>query len=62
MDIGLVFDEEGNPSYFVNEIERSATMSMWLKVIEGTTNRSMLDTFARVLHTHVTQLNDFYTY
>ena len=62
MDIGLMFDGEGNPSYFVTDIERSATMSMWLKVIEDTTNRSMLDTFARVLHTHVTQLNDFYTY
>ena len=62
MDIGLMFDEEGKPSYFVNEIERTQTMSMWLKVTEDSTNRSMLDTLARVLHTHVTRLDDLYTY
>ena len=62
MDIGLMFNEMGEPSYFVNEIERTATMSMWLKVIDDTTNRSMLDTFARVLHTHVTRLEDLYTF
>ncbi|KAG6369439.1 hypothetical protein JVT61DRAFT_14857 [Boletus reticuloceps] len=62
MDIGLMFDGEGNPSYFVNEIERTPTMSMWLKVVEDTTNRFMFDTFARVLHSHVTRLDDLYTF
>ncbi|KAG6380436.1 hypothetical protein JVT61DRAFT_8574 [Boletus reticuloceps] len=62
MDIGIIFDAEGNPSYFVNEIERTQTMSMWLKTVEDTTNRTMLDTFARILHTHMTELDDIYTY
>lgn len=61
LDIGLMFDEEGNPSYFVNEVERTPTMSMWLKTVGDTTNRCMLDTFARILHTHVSQLDDLYT-
>lgn len=60
MDIGLIFDEDGNPSYFVNEIERSPTMSMWLKVVEDTTNRFILDTFARALYTHIMQLDNLY--
>lgn len=62
MDIGLMFDEEGNPSYFVNEVERTPTMSMWLKTVEDTTNQSMLDTLARILHTYLTRLDDLYTF
>lgn len=61
MDVGLIFDDDGNPSYFVNEIERSPTMSMWLRAIDDTSNRFMLDTFARVLHTHITDLDNIYT-
>ena len=57
-----MFDESGNPSYFVNEIERTPTMSMWLKMLDDSTIQSMLSTFASVLHTHVTQLDDTYTF
>ncbi|KAF8452839.1 hypothetical protein L210DRAFT_846317 [Boletus edulis BED1] len=62
MDIGIIFDAQGKPSYFVNEIERTQTMCMWLKTVEDTTNRTMLDTFARILHTHMTELDNIYTY
>ncbi|KIK76715.1 hypothetical protein PAXRUDRAFT_169020 [Paxillus rubicundulus Ve08.2h10] len=62
MDIGLMFDTDGRPSYFVNEVERTPTMSMWLNTVEDTTVRVMLDTFARVLHTHLTSLNHPYIY
>lgn len=61
MDVGLMFDAEGNPSYFVNEVERTPTMSMWLKT-QDATNRSMLDTFARILHTHISRLDDLYIF
>ena len=62
MDIGLMFDRDGNPSYFVNEVERSQTMSLWLRTVEDASMRGMVDTFARVLHSHLSDLADPYTY
>ncbi|KAF9230949.1 hypothetical protein BU15DRAFT_82991 [Melanogaster broomeanus] len=62
IDVGLIFDADGNPSYFVNEVERTPTMSMWLKTVEDTTLRGMLDTLARVLHNHLMELGNPYTY
>lgn len=61
-DVGLMFDDDGNPSYFVNEVERSQTMSLWLKTVEDTSMRGMVDTFARVLHSHLSDLGDPYKY
>jgi hypothetical protein len=29
MDIGILIDEEGQASYFVNEVERTPTTSLW---------------------------------
>ncbi|KAF9230259.1 hypothetical protein BU15DRAFT_69346 [Melanogaster broomeanus] len=62
IDVGLIFDADGNPSYFVNEVERTPTMSMWLKTVEDTTLQGMLDTFARILHNHLMELDNPYTY
>jgi hypothetical protein len=61
-DVGLMFDSEGHPSYFVNEVERSQTMSLWLKTVEDASMRGMIDTFARVLHSHLSDMSDPYTY
>ena len=61
IDVGLIFDKNGNPSYFVNEIEHTPTMSMWLKVIYDINNR--IDTFTWVLHTYYMNIEkDLYTY
>ena len=62
LDIGLMFDKDGSPSYFVNEVERSQTMSLWLKTVEDASMRGMVDTFARVLHTHLSDLGNPYMY
>lgn len=62
IDVGLMFDGDGKPSYFVNEVERSQTMSLWLRTVEDASMRGMVDTFARVLHTHLSDLTSPYTY
>ena len=31
-----MFDGDGNLSYFVNEVERLQTMSLWLRTVEDT--------------------------
>lgn len=53
VDIGLMFDEAGEPGYFVNEIERSATTSLWLRTMEEEDQRTIADSFAGVLHSYL---------
>jgi hypothetical protein len=33
MDIGLYFDSGGRASYFINEVERTATTSLWGRTV-----------------------------
>ncbi|KIK78084.1 hypothetical protein PAXRUDRAFT_17080 [Paxillus rubicundulus Ve08.2h10] len=62
IDIGLMFDKDGNPSYFVNEVERTPTMSLWLRTVGDANLRRMVDTFRRVLHNHLTELGQAYRF
>ncbi|KAG9308767.1 hypothetical protein JVU11DRAFT_11559 [Chiua virens] len=58
IDVGLLFDRAGEPWYFVNEIERTTTASLWLRMDKINEQRSMMDTFARVFHSYLTSLFD----
>lgn len=53
IDVGLMFDDTGEPSYFVNEIERTATASLWLRASQDKDQGPLADTFPGALHTYL---------
>ena len=55
-DFGLMFDGDGNLSYFVNEVERLQTMSLWFRTVEDTSMWGMVNIFTHVLHTQTISL------
>lgn len=48
MDIGLRIEHGHNPEYFVNEVERTPTTSLWLTCNHTDTLGTLADTFAMV--------------
>lgn len=53
IDVGLMFDEEGEPSYFVNEIERTATASLWMRALTERDQDRTTERFAAALHSYL---------
>lgn len=49
MDIGIRIMEGHFPNYFVNEVERTQTMSLWLASMVDKRMGTLMDTFAMVL-------------
>ena len=49
MDIGIHLDSNNNPSYFVNELERTPTTSLWLACIHTKNMTVFTDSFAGAL-------------
>src|SRR5437899_3252938 len=49
MDVGIRITNGKFPSYFVNEVERTQTMSLWLQSIVDKRMGTLMDTFALVL-------------
>ncbi|KAF8425023.1 hypothetical protein L210DRAFT_865476 [Boletus edulis BED1] len=60
MDVGILFDEGGVPHYFVNEVERTLTASLFLRRIVDREMRTIAHSFAHVLHTYVADLDNPY--
>lgn len=56
VDVGLYFDEDETPHYFVNEVERTPTTSLWRREIPDRELRTIPHTFAHVLHTYLQDL------
>lgn len=50
MDVGIRIDPsgDGRPRYFINEVERTTTTSLWLYHFVRSTMRTLGDTFAMV--------------
>lgn len=50
MDVGIKIDPSGEerPQYFINEVERTTTTSIWLYHFVRGTMRTLGDTFAMV--------------
>ncbi|KAI5999281.1 hypothetical protein EDD15DRAFT_2193943 [Pisolithus albus] len=60
MDIGLKFLPEGPPQYFVNEVERSPTTSLWFSCNPSNTMGTMADTFAMVFRQWIKDIRNPY--
>ena len=48
IDVGLLVGGSGEPGYFVNEVERTPTTSLWFASVQERNMGVMVDTFARV--------------
>lgn len=48
MDVGLYIDGQGVANYFVNEVERTVTTSLWVKTT-GVPPNSLAQTFGECL-------------
>ena len=59
-DIGLYFDKDDTPHYFVNEVERTLTASLFLRVIPDREMKTIPHSLAHVLHTYVSDLSNPY--
>jgi hypothetical protein len=55
MDIGIMFDEDGRASYFINEIERTPTTSLWAKN-DSVPIRTLSATFGECFYNWVTDV------
>ena len=49
LDVGIMFDEKGSASYFINEVERTQTMSLWSRT-PGVPLKVLCNTFAVALY------------
>lgn len=57
LDIGVMMKQD-RISYFVNEIERSLTTSLWMSGMEGGLHGVLADTFGLSLHRWITGAHD----
>lgn len=57
MDIGVMM-KDGQISYFVNEIERSMTTSLWMSAMEDASHGILADSFGEVLHRWISATRD----
>ncbi|KAI6025432.1 hypothetical protein EDC04DRAFT_2606310 [Pisolithus marmoratus] len=60
MDVGLKITNDGCPHYFVNEVERSTTTSLWLASNLDNTMGTMADTFAMVFRQWLHDMRNAY--
>lgn len=57
LDIGVMF-RNGRASYFVNEIERGLTTSLWMRALTRSTPGVLADTFGLALHKWISKSTD----
>jgi hypothetical protein len=59
LDVGVMI-RDGNPSYFVNEVERSLTTSLWMEAMPHGQHGILADTFGTALHAWLTWFHNPY--
>ena len=59
LDVGVMV-RDGNPHYFVNEVERSLTTSLWMEAMPHGQHGILADTFGTALHKWLTRFHDPY--
>ncbi|KAF8425019.1 hypothetical protein L210DRAFT_865486 [Boletus edulis BED1] len=57
LDIGVMM-RDGRISYFVNEVERSLTTSLWMSAMPAGLHGTLADTFGEALHRWITGAQD----
>ena len=57
IDVGIYIDAEGNGSYFVNEVERTLTTSLWVREKDIPVN-SVASTIGKGLNRWIHQVNN----
>ena len=64
LDIGLLIDDDGNAHYFVNEVERTQTTSLWSNRVHAKSPKAptgiLGDTFAQALYEWLLSMNSPY--
>lgn len=60
LDVGILMDENHSAYYFVNEVERTPTTSLWSNTSKNSKSQSLIGTlgttFAYVFHRHLTDI------
>jgi len=57
IDVGVMV-RDGKPAYFVNEVERSLTTSLWMDGMPHGLHGVLADTFGSALHRWLTWFHD----